>query len=156
MSIIRISRCLGSLEFESSIVNPTRWINRWLKIRQRFFTASLESVLVAANTLKKQDKIVFQLPSNFSPDDVSFTFSEAAYQYRSSTVGYGGIAVASLWTVWAISTGGWFVVLFKQLALPFASSYFALRCLDAHLLANGAERIQYAIQSGNAEYICDR
>ena len=81
-------------------------------------------------------------------DDVRFIFAEAAHEYRAAFVGYGGVTAGCVWAIWSIPPV-WF---FHQFAFPVGAIVAGLRCGEAHFIANGAEHVHTAIQSGNVEF----
>ena len=115
--------------------------------------ASLETALVRlAWGSGAMDTITFHHPADISTTDIQSILSDAAYENRSACIGYGGIMAACLWSAWAMPNGGWFVLLFKQVALPMFGVYGGARCLDTHLAAKSAERIDQLIRGGSAQF----
>ena len=116
---------------------------------------SLANVLITASGLKREMVVEFRHPADLDSDDIQAVFAEAAYEYRTATIGYGSLAAACFWSTWAIPNGGWLVLLFKQLALPLFGLYNAARGLEAHTIACGAETVETAIKSGSVEFQVD-
>ena len=83
-------------------------------------------------------------PPDLSIDQVQDLFGEAAYEFRTGSIGYAGIAAACMWTTWAVPSG--------SVLLPFFATISALKSLEKHIVANGAEKIEFAFKSGNIEF----
>jgi len=112
---------------------------------------SLENCLIGISG-QKSNIISILHPADLSPDDILITFSDAAYEYRSSSIGNGSIIAACAYTLWAMPAGGWFVLLFKQAALPIFSIYGAVQFIRSHAIAEGAETMEKLIRSGQCEF----
>jgi hypothetical protein len=52
-------------------------------------------------------------------------------------------------------SGGWFVLLFKQCALPIFALYGASRFSVTHICANSAETISRMIEQGSVQFTSD-
>ena len=91
-------------------------------------------------------------PPDITPDDILVTASDALYEYRSKSFGSGSIAIACAYASWAMPCGGFTVVLFKHAVLPLFSVYGACRFFQAHILAQGSERLTNLIRSGSYDF----
>ena len=117
---------------------------------------SFERAMIRFQSVKcNDDNILFKHPPDISSPDILAVFSDAAYDYRSASLGHGSIVAACLWCAWAMPSGGWFVVLFKKVALPLFASYGAVRFFHTHSIANSAEQITEALQQGRTQFMID-
>lgn len=113
----------------------------------------LQNVLLQVS--QRDESITFVHPKDMDSTDIRSVIEDAAYEYRSAAIGHGSVVAACLWSAWAMPSGGWFVLLFKQVALPLFAGYGSVRFIDTHLIANGAERLDTLLKTGEIDFKLD-
>ena len=130
--------------------------SRWLRIRSKFLPAvshenfSLQ-VLTCPQTTPP-DHVLIEHPSDISRDDIQILSEDLTHDYRIRFMGYSSICAACVWSFIVMPNGGWFALLFKDMALPLFATYSMIRAADMGLVMKGSERILHAIQQGDCDF----
>lgn len=133
-------------------------LTRGLLGSRKFFAnpspkASLQNVLLQVS--QRDESITFVHPKDMDSTDIRSVIEDATYEYRSAAIGHASIVAACLWSAWAMPSGGWFVLLFKQVALPLFAGYGSVRFIETHFIANGAERLDTLLKNGDIDFKLD-
>ena len=128
----------------------------WLKIRSKFFPAVSHenfSLQVFANVPRaKPNIILIEHPSDISRDDIQILSEDFTHDYRIRFMGYSSICAACVWSFIVMPNGGWFALLFKDLALPLFAAYSGVRAVDMSLVMRGSEKFLHSIQQGDCDF----
>ncbi len=129
--------------------------NWFIRIRSRIFPA-VSHETVSLEYLRKLDSpLTIQHPPDISPDDIQIISDDFTHDYRIRFMGYSSICTACIWSFLVMPNGGWFALLFKDVALPIFASYSGVRAADMFCVMKGAEKIATSIQQANCEFIKD-
>jgi hypothetical protein len=127
-----------------------------IKFRSKFFPAvSHENFSLQVFTNRdsfEKTPLLIEHVSDISPDDIQIMSEDFTHDYRIRFMGYSSICAACVWSFLVMPNGGWFALLFKDIALPIFGTYSAVRATDMFVVMRGSEKFLHAIEQGNCDF----
>ena len=130
-------------------------LNWLIRMRSRIFPAVSHETVSLSFLSNTDSPVLIQHPPDISPDDIQILSEDFTHDYRIRFMGYSSICTACVWSFLMMPNGGWFALLFKDIALPIFASYSGIRAGDMFCVMKGSEKILTSIQQANCEFIKD-
>ena len=157
--LFRVSAIPGLHWRVERTVPPPRLLVNWLSVRAKIFPSTNIHENFALNVLvdgRQANTVTVEHPSDISQDDIHIVSEDMTHDYRIRFMGYSSISAACVWSFIVMPNGGWFAILFKDLALPLFGSYSALRAADMFSVMKGSEIFLQSIKQGKCDFIPEK
>jgi hypothetical protein len=158
MSVIRIFRIPGIAGIQWRLeTKAPRWLSYRFHLRpsqggfENFSFQFGQQRTDQSITILCQEKAISP-DGHDSIDDLLLLSDDLTYEYRTLFMGYSGILTACVWSLMVMPNGGWFALLFKDIALPIFSGYSAIRATDSWFVMRGSERLLQTLRDGDFEF----